>query len=597
MKDFRSEIEEVKSKAGIVEVVSEYVALRKAGRNFVGLCPFHKEKTPSFSVNAEKQIFYCFGCGAGGDVFEFLIKINNMSFQEALTHLADKTGVVLREKNTEHSGAEKKLRDEINRINRLAGEYFARNLAAESGKRAREYLRKRGISDSTVNDFHLGLALNGWRHLRDYFEKSGVPLPLVEKAGLIIRGEKGDFYDRFRGRLIFPIESVTGDTIAFGGRGAGDEKPKYLNSPESPVYTKGRNLYALNRARDDIRRKDAIIIVEGYFDALSLWNAGVRNVAATLGTALTREHLGLIRRFTSNIVAIFDPDEGGRTALERALSLFLEENFNARAVILPENLDPDEYVKKYGAGALESLIAGSQSLVDYYIESVIGSKGGFEAAQATMSKAIPFLSRIEDPRQRNLFVKRVSELLNVEEGLLRAEVEQAISGRGKRPDSGQAGIGPAETGERRPSRADQNIPPDPVEMTLIRLLAEHPDRIPADFDQGIFDCFLDPELKRLGRELAGNGRKEPDLSGLLKHVENKAVREKILQWSVSQESPFGAELIGQVLADTVEKIRMKWTKVRIGALRRDLRKAQEKGDAELWKRILVEIEQLRKGTD
>lgn len=367
MSDSRSEIEEIKLRAGIVDIISEYVTLKKAGRNFVGLCPFHDEKTPSFSVNPEKQIFYCFGCGKGGDVFEFIRDINNMTFPEALSHLAEKTGVTLRERRLQQDGPERKLREDLKKINRLAEDHFAENLMSDAGRSAREYLRRRGMHAATVKEFRLGLALNAWRNLRDRFEKQKIDLSLAEKAGLIIRGEKGDFYDRFRGRLIFPIENVAGEVVAFGGRGLGDEKPKYLNSPESPVYTKGKNLYSLNRAKDEIRKKGYAVLVEGYFDVLSLWNAGIRNAVAALGTALTREHLDLLRRFTTEIVAIFDADEGGRSALERSLALFLEAKFHARVVILPDNLDPDDYIKKHGPKDLENLITNSRSLVDYYI--------------------------------------------------------------------------------------------------------------------------------------------------------------------------------------------------------------------------------------
>ena len=586
MRDSRSEIEEIKSRAGIVDVVSEYVALRKAGRNFIGLCPFHKEKTPSFSVNAERQIFYCFGCGSGGDVFEFIMKVNNMSFSEALNHLAEKTGVVIQKKRPEAAGAEKTLREEIKRINRFAGDYFIRSLNSESGKGARGYLRKRGINEETVREFRLGFAPAGWRQLRDLFEKSRIPLPLAEKAGLVIRGEKGDFYDRFRGRLIFPIQDVAGEFIAFGGRASGDEKPKYLNSPESPVYTKGRNLYGLNRAKDEIRKKGYAVLVEGYFDVLSLWNAGIRNAVAALGTALTRDHLELLRRFTTGIVAIFDPDEGGRSALERSLVLFLEEKFQARVVILPDNLDPDDYIKKNGSESMEQLIKDSQSVIDYYIEHVIGENRGFEADLDAVRKAIPLIGKIEDLVQRNLFIKRISEKLNIEQALLKTEVQRSLQGQMRRPSLKETDS---------PEKGNRQEPLDAVELTLIRLMIHCPEDFSKHVEADVFDFFLNPEVKRTGQQLADALRvgEADDCLSLIRGVENQTLRQKMMQWSVD-ESPFEGADAESLLADTVKKIKMKWFRARYKNLKFELHRAEERGDAALVSRLTAELDQINK---
>ena len=580
MRDSRSEIETIKSRAGIVDIISEYVVLKKAGRNFVGLCPFHKEKTPSFSVNAEKQIFYCFGCGAGGDVFEFLIKINNMSFPEAMNHLAEKTGVVLREKRSGQAGEEKTLREEIKKINHLAEKYFADNLLSNSGKSAREYLRKRGINDSTVKEFHLGLALNSWRHLRDFFEQKKIPLQMVEKSGLIIRSEKGDFYDRFRSRVIFPIENIAGDVIAFGGRASGDEKPKYLNSPESPIYTKGKNLYGFNRSRDEIRRKGYAVLVEGYFDVLSLWNAGIRNAVAALGTALTRDHLDLLRRFTTSVIAIFDPDEGGRSALERSLVLFLEEKFHARVVILPENLDPDDYIKKHGPEAMEKLIADSQSMVDYYIENVIGSKRGFEENRDALREAVPFISRIEDPVQRNLFTKRVSEKLNVDQALLKSEITKASSGRR-----------PAKLAKQNGFKNVSSLS-DSVEMTMIHLIMEFPEKL-SGLDSEIFDYFQDPNLKPLGKEfkrIIQDGR-EFVLADFLSGMGDNELRKRILSWTMS-DTPFDGDMSEKLFTDTIDKIKTRWLRTKKEEYNRELRLAEELGDTDRCDKLLYEITKL-----
>jgi len=288
-----SKIEEIKSRIDIIELASEYLTLKKAGRNFTGLCPFHQEKTPSFTVNREKQIFYCFGCGEGGNAITLLMKIANMTFPEAVKALAEKAGVVLPLRSVNKDGSQKdSLREEITNLNLRAAQQFSRNLFSPAGKVAREYLQGRGVSDETIKQFRLGLAPDTWRSLTDYIEGSGSSLKLAEQAGLIVSGKEGSFYDRFRGRLIFPIENVFGEIVAFGGRVMEKGEPKYLNSPESPVYIKGKNLYGLNKAKEEIRKKGFALIVEGYFDLISLWNAGIGNVVATLGTALTQRASG-----------------------------------------------------------------------------------------------------------------------------------------------------------------------------------------------------------------------------------------------------------------------------------------------------------------
>ena len=369
-----SKIEEIKNRVDIVELVSEYLTLKKAGRNFTGLCPFHQEKTPSFTVNREKQIFYCFGCGEGGNVITFLMKIADKTFPEAIKDLAEKTGVVLPPISSGKEGRQKDLlKESIINLNLRAAQQFSRNLFSAAGVTARKYLQERGIADDVVKQFRLGYVPDTWRSLTEYIEESGLSLKLAEQAGLIIAGKEGSFYDRFRGRLIFPIENIFGEIVAFGGRILDKGEPKYLNSPESPVYIKGKNLYGLNKAKEEIRKKGFALIVEGYFDLISLWNAGIGNVVATLGTALTREHLELLRRYTIEVVAFFDPDEAGKKALDRSLELFLSAQMRARALILPGKCDPDEYVRKFGKEKMEELISHAQPLSDYYIENVLGA--------------------------------------------------------------------------------------------------------------------------------------------------------------------------------------------------------------------------------
>ncbi|MBN2567845.1 MAG: DNA primase [Deltaproteobacteria bacterium] len=576
----REKIEEIKDRANIVDIISEYVTLKKAGRNFVGLCPFHREKAPSFTVNQEKQIFYCFGCQEGGNLFSFLMKINSMSFAEAVRHMAGKLGIRIPQEVNGRRG-EATEREKINRINRMAAEFFSQNLSSPAAKIARKYLAKRGMADSVIEKFRLGYSQDGWRYLKDFFESKKVPLNLVEKAGLIISKDSGQFYDRFRGRLMFPIEDVNGAVIAFGGRELGNGEPKYLNSPESPVYTKGNNLYGLSLTKDDIRKKDYVIIVEGYFDLLALWGAGITNVVATLGTALTRRQIGLIGRFTRNVIAIFDPDEGGKHAVERSLPLFLEEEIHVKVGMLPEGNDPADYVIKHGEKGIADITSRAMSMVDYYIEEVMAKRGYLEDNIDSVGKSLSFISHISDPIQRNLFIKRVSEKIGIDQSLLKTETGKVLA------RSQHVSLQSARREEKTMAR------PDKVEMALVHLLLLYPEKISMFKDDGFLEYFTDQEIKGLVGTLMesfknGVTRKSADLVG---DMEDCPLKNSMLKLLI-EPSPFDDAVANRALADTVQKLRDNWYRERRKALQRKLIKAQEEGDQGLKNRLLLETKQL-----
>jgi DNA primase len=576
-----SKIEEIRQRSDIVGLISEYVALKKAGRNHLGSCPFHKEKTPSFTVNSEKQIFYCFGCGQGGNVFSFLMKINNMTFPEAVRHLAAKLGIPIpRTFSDEEERRRAGRKEELYRINTLARDYFTRQLASDGGKNGREYLLKRGIRQEVVREFRLGYAPLAWRHLRDFFQSQGVSLPLVEKTGLIIPKERGDYYDRFRGRLIFPIEDIQGNVVAFGGRVMGEGEPKYLNSPESPVYVKGNNLYGLNRSRDEIRKADGVIVVEGYFDFLSLWNAGIRNVVATLGTALTTHHADLIKRYTKNVFTLFDPDQGGKGALERSISLFLGRNIHARVVVLPEGRDPDAFIRSSGRKALEEVLSAARSAVDYYIDEMIGIKKSLEENLASLREAIPFLAQIEDPLERNLFIKRVSERLQIDQALLKKEVGKTL----------KVGEEPAES---IPPRREEGVSVDPVELNLIYMMAEKPVRIDVAREEGLLDFFSSGELRTLGRSLEATRRADRKISvaDFIEGLDNGTLKRKLLECAMA-DKPADERISERVFLDAIKKVKTRWYREKHKELKTKLIRAQERGDAELCSQLLKEKERL-----
>jgi DNA primase len=576
-------IEEVKRRADIVDLVSEYVTLKKGGRNFLGLCPFHKEKTPSFTVNRDKQIFYCFGCGEGGNVLTFLMKMNNMSFPEAVRHLAGKTGVVIPERiltrdEKEHS----RTRDEISHINRMAMKYFSENLFSEAGKGARAYLSKRGVQDEVIKEFSIGFATDGWRNLKEYFEKAKVPLKLVERAGLIIPKTNGggSYYDRFRGRLMFPIEGVAGNVIAFGGRILGEGEPKYLNTSESPVFIKGRNLYGLNRTKEDIRRKGYAILVEGYFDLITLWGAGSRNVVATLGTALTKEHIDLIRRYTDEMIVLFDPDLAGKKALARSIELFLSGNVRAKAVVLPDGYDPDQYVRTYGSESLMGIIGRAQSMVDYYIENFIGNVSTVEEKRDALREAVSFIINIDSISERDLFIRRVSEKLGLNQELLTKEVNRAVK---------TSTVNPVAV------TREQDTDIDTVELSLIHIMLEYPYKISEIVQKNIFDCFMSANLKSLAERLRDSfeidGLEGFDASLFIQTIENGALRQKLLRKMIN-ENPYDEGMVDRIITDTLRQIKRMWYKEKGRMLTTEIKKADESGNHELSNRLLIEKERL-----
>ncbi|MHB8772029.1 MAG: DNA primase [Syntrophales bacterium] len=583
-------IEEIRRRTDIVALIGEYVTLRKAGRNFLGLCPFHQEKTPSFTVSPDKQMFYCFGCSEGGNAVSFLMKLNQLTFPEALRQLAGKVGVLIPEKTLSRQERERATASEqIRRANELAAGFFARSLSSPAGADAREYLRKRGIDATAIETFRLGYAPEGWHHLLDYLGKQGIAPTLAEQAGLVVAraGNERGHYDRFRGRLMIPIEDVDGHVIAFGGRVMGTGEPKYMNSPESPLYTKGNNLFGLARTREAIREKGFAVLVEGYFDLIALWNAGIDNVVATLGTALTRAQVDLIRRYTPRVAALFDPDEAGRKALARSLELFLAGNVHSRAVILPEGFDPDDFVRTQGRQKMDELLAQALPMADYYIERILGRKGTLEEDRDRLREAVAFLTRIEDDVERNLFVKKVAEALGVDQEVLKKEI---------RPPRARI-TAPAAGAPAGPRRQEAAVEMDPLELGLIRMLLDYPATADAVRESAVLDDFRTEILKPLGEAILAADRAGMtlrDASYFVDGLVTGPLREKLLALLV-QESPYTEEMIDRLMDDTIKKIRERSRRERARLLTRRIKEAEKAEDQGLRDRLVAEKNRLLRG--
>jgi DNA primase len=464
MAEVGSVAEKVKQQADIVRVVGEYVRLKKAGKDFSGLCPFHQEKTPSFTVSPIKQIFYCFGCGKGGDVYNFVMDMEKCEFPEAVKLVAEKCGISIpRPKERSGEGRkESQQRATLVEMHREAQTFFVKQLEGTlEGKAARAYLEDRGLDKDAISRFGIGYAPSGGdlllRHL-----KAKYPEKLLVESGLISRDQGGKLFDRFRRRITFPIANESGKIVAFGCRALGDDQPKYLNSPESHIYSKSNVLYHLDRAKEGIRRQDFVILVEGYMDAIAVARAGISNVVASCGTSLAEQQIKLLSRFTKRVVVNYDPDTAGQSATERSLSLLLEQDFEVRVLALPavgdKKADPDLYIREKGAEEYQKRLKEAPSFVDYLIARArqMDLSSG-EAKTRAVNFLLPYVQKIPNRILRSEWATRIAQQLRLEEPVLRAALSKAAAER----------------------RSELKLQPElvgraakPVERRLIRMLAE-----------------------------------------------------------------------------------------------------------------------------
>ena len=434
--------EQLKSSVDIVKVIGEYVRLRKTGvSRYTGLCPFHNEKTPSFSVHAGHQFYKCFGCGAAGDVLKFVMEFEHVSFPEALKLLAERNGIPM-PKRAEYADEDTRLRAAAFQIQELAQQSFREQLASPAGLEARRYLEKRGVSPEMAEMFGLGYAERSGRTLLRILERQGFTAEQLENSGVVGKREDGSFYDRFRLRLMFPIHSETGKVIAFGGRALDPhEDAKYINSADSPIYKKSAVLYNLHRAKDPIRRADRSVLVEGYMDVIGVFAAGVREVVAPCGTALTAPQVQALRKHSDKIVVNFDPDEAGAAAAGRSINLLLEEGMFVRIVEFEDGLDPDEYCKEHGSDAYRAKVDGAKDYY-YWLEDRVLRKysNSLEGKLEGLRKIlIPAINRLPDEVSREARAADAAGHLGLDPAVVRKERKAALDRREKdrRPAPGR----------------------------------------------------------------------------------------------------------------------------------------------------------------
>lgn len=423
-------IEEIRNAIDIVDLIGSFVPLKKRGKSYIGLCPFHTEKTPSFTVSSERQMYHCFGCGVGGNSITFVMEYEKVSFVEAVRSLAEKAGIAIPTYSSEDD-ARASEQEELYNVCKEVGLFYYRSLTETTeGKLSLEYFHHRGFIDGTIRIFGLGYSPNSWEALIDYAKERKFSLELLEKAGLVRKRDDGTYHDYFRGRAMFPIFSTTGRVLGFGARKLFEDDPlgKYINSPETLIYNKSRILYGLYQAKEEIRDKDFVILVEGYADLISVYQAGIKNVVASSGTALTQEQIQLISRYTKNITIMYDADSAGSKAALRGVDLILENDLDVRVAPLPEGDDPDSFVQKNGANAFRKLLDEAVSFIDFIARSYEneGKLKSPEGQAQTVRAIVQTIAKMKDELKRNFYIKQVAEKYRLYESTLFRELEKIL---------------------------------------------------------------------------------------------------------------------------------------------------------------------------
>ena len=502
-------IEDIRGRTDIVEIVSDYVSLKKSGANFKGLCPFHQEKSPSFNVNQEKQFYHCFGCGESGNVFRFLMKMENLAFPESVRLLAARYGVSIPDAKRRKDG-QRDEREILLDLNGLAASFFENQLRSpEGGRKAREYLEERGVSMDVAKRFAIGFAPDAWDSCLVYLANKGFSVPQLERAGLIKANEaRSRFFDRFRNRIIFPFHDTRGRVVGFGGRlfGGGEEKgPKYLNSPETDTFKKGKIFYGIHHAVKGIQQKGFAVIVEGYFDALTAYLHGFDNVVANSGTALTEDHASLLSRYAKNVTMVYDSDTAGASASERAFEILLKKGFHARMVVLPPGEDPDSYLKKYGpekfSGALKDAKPFIESLIQSAAEEAT-SETSVEGKMRRLEKILPFIEKIPSTIEKNEYINILSERLGIPERAIYSDLKKTSRGHPTTSRMPATGLPP----RQRPTLSEQ------CERGIIQLMLQKPDFI--DRVEETVSCkdFKNPDFSAIASVLFARNKEGTNIT-------------------------------------------------------------------------------------
>ena len=567
----RQTIEEIRDRTDLIELVGRFVTLKSKGGSWVGLCPFHQEKSPSFNVVPSKGIFHCFGCGEGGDAFKFLMKHKGVSFVEAVKELAGPAGIELEERKLTHAErAAIAKKGGVREACKLASEWFHMQLlTSPAAKDAREYLVNRGLESDTWARFRLGFAPDSWTSLLDHLAGKGVDTELAIRAGLAKRNERrGSHYDVFRGRVIIPILDERDRPIAFGGRILEGDGPKYINSPETPLYTKSDTLYNLSFARGSIQRNKRVLLVEGYFDVISLALAGYPETVATCGTALTPGHMKVLRRLTDRAYALFDADEAGQRASDKSLPLFLDAGMEALRISVPDAKDPDEYIRSQGAEHFEELMKRARPLFVEFLERCM-RRNGLSAGgrQRSMNEAIPMLQRLQGT-SKDLAIVQAAGILGVPEVTLR----RAARGNHSTPTPSPGG----HHGARWVGNVELNHL-----LWLLLNFAEDVAPVLEEVEETALVTERDDVMWVIGQLLGGT--KLPEILAQLE--DNDVVR--VLQASAAKEGLYTQEQAPRVARQILIKLRIRDTETQLLSLRRELSACEGDPDGTKYRVLLM----------
>jgi DNA primase len=547
-------IREIRERASITDVVSDVVALKRRGRSATGLCPFHTEKTPSFTVSEERGFFHCFGCGEHGDVFSFVMRTQSLAFPEAVRTVAERFGLPV---PTEVSGPRQRSEPLVG-VNQAAAAFYRSQLAGPAGAKARPYLAERGITAASIERYGLGFAPGGGDVLVRHLHASALSIDDAATAGLVGRRTDGRPYDRLRDRIVFPITDLAGRIISFGGRilpgtpVTGDPPPKYLNGPESPLFKKGQTLYGLGLARDAIRAKDRVVVVEGYLDVIAVAQAGIGEVVAPLGTALTVDQLRVLRRFTEGVIACFDGDDAGRRAAARSFTTFVEAGLWGRGVFLPAGDDPDTFVRARGAAALVAEIERAIPLVDAYVDALAGPRLDAVGRRADAAKEVArVLKSVSNPFERDVLARLAADRLGVREEMLRAEGTPATA-----PPAPALSLGKAASAEEQ----------------LVELMALDPAIVRQVDASGVIAEFEQPEWRALAETIVASAG-DVEAGELIERLP-RALRDRVVRRLIDG----GEEDRERVLADCIARVRARRSGRTRSAIIETLRAAEARGD-------------------
>ena len=522
-------LEEIKSRTDIVEFISDYVTLKKAGQNYKGLCPFHSEKTPSFMVNQAKQIFHCFGCGTGGDVVAFLMKVENLPFPEALQYIAKKAGIKITESAFDRNASAR--RQSILQANEEAMKFYIKTL--RNSDTALTYLQKRGISEDSMTSFSIGYAPNVRNSLYTHLKKLGTPESVMLNAGLLVTDGK-TFRDWFRGRILFPICSMRNDVVAFGGRVMDNTQPKYLNTSETGIFKKSETLYAINLAKDEIRKKGYALIVEGYLDAILCHQHGFRNTVAPLGTALTARHVQKLKSLAARVVLVFDGDDAGIAAAKRSLSICCEQDITAKVLLLPRGEDPDSFLRKAGSDSFRKCLSSAHSAIRFLLHTSQGER------IETVREAIAMIATMKDMLQADELLRELADRSKINESVLRSEIEKTRKKvHARKPDM--------------PKYA--SLQPTREELILLSALLSFPEKARAVFSEVPLEEITDKTIRSLLYKIHELGDKA-NIASLLSDADDV---ERPLITGLSLNPGFDPEHVDANIVDCLLKIRQRKT--------------------------------------